>query len=593
MAKVKGNLELDIAKLRLYTSSPSVIEGGFHYNTTDKKYYGSTDGSNWSQIGGSTGAGFYKHVQSSGSTTWNVAHNLGQKYVSVTVVDSSDDVIQPDDISYTDNNNLVITLSSSITGNAIIIGGTATDIGSFYEHTQSVSSATWTITHNLGNKFVNITLYDSSDQVIEDTSITSITATDANTTTVVLGGADTGTAVVTTTGGLPSTNDPINVQATGTDVAIQATTTGSGNLLQLGSSDVVVDSNGILSLANDTNIGATKKLLFDGSSGTTYMLESSPHVLDTYINSVNILKLSDIKATITGTVIAESLKAKVVGTSNLSITAITTTDSNDTLKITSADGTALSSSNIGIVTMQDDSGSIEEFEVTSDVTILVTGAHYGIGGTGNITDAILQVLALNDGGTLKWGIAYQIGRQIIGSTLDSTTPTDINLPEEVLVNSGLSNNSTALEAFWCRANFNDTGDIWSIQTGIGDLNYGSSNGQVQDWNPTFSGFSSDPNLTHSKFSQVGELIYVDVKHSGPGTSNATSFSMTLPIKSGSTSSTFLGQAIDNGSGQTIPALIQTASSGSTTLNIYKDMGQSLWTSSGGKASSFNIVYKAL
>lgn len=62
-----------------------------------------------------------------------------------------------------------------------------------YVHTQSTSSATWTINHNLGQKFVNVTVYDSSDEVIIPQSIT---ATDANTTDVTLNTAITGTVVV-------------------------------------------------------------------------------------------------------------------------------------------------------------------------------------------------------------------------------------------------------------------------------------------------------------------------------------------------------------------------------------------------------------
>ena len=69
-------------------------------------------------------------------------------------------------------------------------GGVA---GSGYKHTQSSSSAVWTIVHNLNYKYVNIECYDSSDNVIIPESIV---ATDANTLTVTFASSRTGTAVI-------------------------------------------------------------------------------------------------------------------------------------------------------------------------------------------------------------------------------------------------------------------------------------------------------------------------------------------------------------------------------------------------------------
>lgn len=62
-----------------------------------------------------------------------------------------------------------------------------------YVHTQSSSSTTWTVSHSLGQKFVNVTVYDNTDNVIIPQSIV---ATDANTTTVTFNTAITGTVVV-------------------------------------------------------------------------------------------------------------------------------------------------------------------------------------------------------------------------------------------------------------------------------------------------------------------------------------------------------------------------------------------------------------
>jgi len=65
----------------------------------------------------------YLHTQSTPSSAWNVQHNLDEQYVNVTAV-SNDQLIIPESISFTDENNLTITLESSASsaGYAIITG---------------------------------------------------------------------------------------------------------------------------------------------------------------------------------------------------------------------------------------------------------------------------------------------------------------------------------------------------------------------------------------------------------------------------------------------------------------------------------------
>ena len=65
--------------------------------------------------------GSYTHIQAVDSTTWNVTHNLNNKYAAVTVIDDTGYVIIPDGISFTDANNLTITLSDAISGYARVI----------------------------------------------------------------------------------------------------------------------------------------------------------------------------------------------------------------------------------------------------------------------------------------------------------------------------------------------------------------------------------------------------------------------------------------------------------------------------------------
>jgi hypothetical protein len=60
----------------------------------------------------------FVHDQGMPSNTWSIAHNLG-KLPSVTVVDTAGSVVVGD-ISYTDNNNLIVTFNDSFSGEAYI-----------------------------------------------------------------------------------------------------------------------------------------------------------------------------------------------------------------------------------------------------------------------------------------------------------------------------------------------------------------------------------------------------------------------------------------------------------------------------------------
>jgi hypothetical protein len=68
-------------------------------------------------------AKFY-HLYTSGDalTTHVVEHNIGQQYCNVTVVDITDEVVIPQSITFTDNNNLVVTFTSAIDCKVIVMG---------------------------------------------------------------------------------------------------------------------------------------------------------------------------------------------------------------------------------------------------------------------------------------------------------------------------------------------------------------------------------------------------------------------------------------------------------------------------------------
>src|SRR3990167_4394175 len=165
---------------------------------------------------------------------------------------------------------------------------------------------------------------------------------------------------------------------------------------------------------------------------------------------------------------------------NLAIVNATTTNAADSIKITGSDGTALSAANYGWVTLPSaTTGRLVTLSVTADVTILITGAHWGFDTKGDLTDYLLYVYAVNDAGTLKWGVGAKPNRLIVADADDTATPASVNAYEKVLMNSALTGaaDANARVIGWFKANFDDSGgaaaDLWAIQTGIGDINTGS------------------------------------------------------------------------------------------------------------------------
>lgn len=107
-------------------------------------------------------------------------------------------------------------------------------------------------------------------------------------------------------------------------------------------------------------------------------------------------------------------------------------------------------------------------------------------------------------------------------------------------------------------------------------------GQWRAWTPTFTGFSADPTAVTSRYSLNGKLctIYLD---STAGTSNATTFTITLPFAAANTSSqSFSGLMVSNNSGATTsPGLIRTRAN-SNVADLYLNSSAAAWTGSGTK-----------
>ena len=156
-------------------------------------------------VGDSANAeGYYLHNQGAASTTWTVNHNLNSQYVAVAPATTADlswyGRYDGPTISYTDANSLTLTFSSAEAGNVAIIG--SSNIAGYYTHTQSSPSTTWTVTHNLAQKYLSVTpVYPNNMSMVGTYDFPDIAYNNSNALTLTFSSALTGNVVVVGGGG--------------------------------------------------------------------------------------------------------------------------------------------------------------------------------------------------------------------------------------------------------------------------------------------------------------------------------------------------------------------------------------------------------
>ena len=290
------------------------------------------------------------------------------------------------------------------------------------------------------------------------------------------------------------------------------------------------------------------------------------------------------------------LRKRSLGFENLTIQRGTTTNANDSILITGDGGAALSETNPGYVTMLDNNRNVDTYKVTADVKINMTGCHFGFGGKGDLSSVILRVVAVNNSNTsLKWGVVFTGGRLSIDSTLTSATQTSITSSEDMLVNTALDVAIHSIQEMgFARAAFDDTGgaaeDLYAFGGGGEDLRLGSADGQWQDFNPTYTGFSANPTSSVAKWTSYGRTAHVMFVKGTNGTSNTTTFTLNGPVKSKDDANGSISTLVDNGvAARGNGSWNLSASSSSFTLFTVN----TTWTGSGSKAADFNSVYEML
>jgi len=119
-------------------------------------------------------------------------------------------------------------------------------------------------------------------------------------------------------------------------------------------------------------------------------------------------------------------------------------------------------------------------------------------------------------------------------------------------------------------------------------------GVWKDWTPVFTGFSVNPVVTAAKHIIIGKMVTVRLQ-TGNGTSNAGTFTVTLPVAAASTGKQFIAipQVTDNGAFKTTPGLLRT-NVNSITADVYinSDQGATSWAALGGKKANFVATYES-
>lgn len=279
---------------------------------------------------------------------------------------------------------------------------------------------------------------------------------------------------------------------------------------------------------------------------------------------------------------------------NLGLVNATSSASNDSIKIQGATA-ALSQTNRLHITVPDEDtiGQLKMLTATADVTITLTGAHWGLGTNGDFSDVELRVYAINVNGSIIWGVSLKGGLRTIAHSDCHTTATSVNAKGKMLVSGSVSSGTwPCVEVGWFHANFDDTGgsseDLWAVQTGVGDINVGIPVPDQTDWadyTPTLTGFGT-PTIVECKRRRSGETLHVQYRFtSGIATSTTAIFGIPSGLMvGGATGTTILvGKCIPQNSVQDANHIYGSGASKTGVLFSLADSGSVPLTAVNGDA----------
>jgi hypothetical protein len=174
-----------------------------------------------------------------------------------------------------------------------------------------------------------------------------------------------------------------------------------------------------------------------------------------------------------------------------------------------------------------------------------------------------------------------------GTSIDAA---DVNTPLNTIVNEingSLNADNLAANAV-TTAKIAD-GNITNakLSTTAGELG-----GAWKSWTPTITGFSANPANGLYYYTLIGKTCHLSVRMPNSGTSNATTFTLSLPFTARTGSMcTRLCTGVDN-SGDTL-AIAVISSSNYAVATLWKGATfGGAWTNSGAKRINFDMTYEA-
>lgn len=269
---------------------------------------------------------------------------------------------------------------------------------------------------------------------------------------------------------------------------------------------------------------------------------------------------------------------------NIAIINATTSIANDSIKITGANGSPLSPNNPGFISSQATATTLKSVPILADVTIKITGAHWGFTGLGNLTNQVLHVFAVIDtDGTVKWLVGANPAPATVVSASCFTAQASVTTILKYITNITLVGNSNLIRVGWFRANFTDAGSGWAVQSTTADLQVGRQpipymiRDQYQlSGTPTLaSGWTSNYYFTTSTHTaNAGCCVYTSDHTNGDSISlinKVGHYSITGNVSSSVAGSSglvigiYTGQTI-SGNGTLIGAMSYTSSGGTSIQN---------------------------
>lgn len=166
----------------------------------------------------------------------------------------------------------------------------------------------------------------------------------------------------------------------------------------------------------------------------------------------------------------------IVGTRNIGLDTSTVSK----VKLVGADASNLTSTNIGyaIINSSTTAGVVVTRNITANIEVTLTGAHWGLDTFGDKTAYVLWIALVDDGSSTPiLAVTAQGGRETITAANSFTAAGSVTSRAHWLTNTAVGSTYNVTWVGWITADFDDTGNpggenYWSVNTGTGAANIG-------------------------------------------------------------------------------------------------------------------------